>query len=664
VVFPSVADWSRVARRVGWALTLALVILLIQSTFWDARVPWALKLAVAAVAVLSAWRPADGLLAVAGLVPFGHVLVTSVWRVYPFALAEALVLAFLAGYLWRHRPGALEAGAPPDHLAVPSRLFALVVLASCLVQLAVLQVWHDYPLRYAASFVDYLATGYLTTVLDPRPWVDGRGFVWTAAMLLEGVALLRCASALCRKQPALARRLTAVMIAAGVCVAVLSFYEPITWALSFGQPIASIWAIRRGSPAIPSINTGGPYFMLLAFVAIGTAAASRVYLVPGLMAGVICIGAMWLTQTRSSIVAGLAVLAAVAVWLAMARGLRLRSSRAVAIAGVVAIAVGVCLVVYRPLYVFASGVNRFSAGTSLYYRLLMSETAVRIFLSHPFFGVGVGQYELSYRNFSTPELLAVLPIANAHNYFLWVSAELGLVGIAIFLWILGATLARSWSQIRVHQLDYWLLGTFVGLVAFIITWVIGQPLGVPQVAYTFWIMLGLLAGSSTNTAPPAVGGRRQLLLRRIALAATILFVLGSVSIRADRAVADVDLSRVLYGFYNSNRADNRDFRWAGPRATFFMSRSVRAINVPLAAKLPDTADGAQVDILVDGRLADRIMLSDRDWHDIGVNAPQSGQRFWRVDLRVTPNGPSANLPENRRRVAVAEIAVTQQQADR
>jgi hypothetical protein len=95
-----------------------------------------------------------------------------------------------------------------------------------------------------------------------------------------------------------------------------------------------------------------------------------------------------------------------------------------------------------------------------------------------------------------------------------------------------------------------------------------------------------------------------------------------------------------------------------------MSRSVRAINVPLAAKLPDTADGAQVDILVDGRLADRIMLSDRDWHDIGVNAPQSGQRFWRVDLRVTPNGPSANLPENRRRVAVAEIAVTQQQADR
>ena len=663
MVFPSFADWSRVARRVGWALTLALVVLLIQSTFWEARVPWALKLAVVAVAVLSAWRPADGLLVVAGLVPLGHVVVTSVWQAYPFAFSEALVLAFLAGYLWRQRRGALEASAATDFLVVPSRLFALVVLASCLVQFAVLQVWHDYPLTYAARFVDFLATQYLTIVPDPRPWVDGRGFVWTAAMFLEGVALLRCASTLCRRQPALARRLTNVMITAGVAVAVLSFYEPVAEALRLGQPIASIMAIRRGSPAIPSINTGGPYFMLLAFVAIGTAAASRSYRLPGLMFGLVSIAAMWLTQTRSAIVAGLAVLAAAAVWLAMARGLRLRSSRAVAIAGVAAIAVGVALVVYRPLYVFAGGFHRWPASTSLYYRFLLSKTAFRMSLSHPLFGVGVGQYESWYREFSSPELLAVHAINNAHNYFLWTSAELGLVGIAIFLWILGAALARSWSQIRVQQLNYWFLGTFAGLVAFIITWVIGQPLAVPQVAYTFWIMLGLLAGYSTETAPAAADGRRQLLLTRIAVAATILLVVGSVPIRASRDIADIDLSRVSYGFYNSDTADNRDFRWAGPRVTFFLRRSVRAINLPLAAKLPDTPNGAQVDILVDGHAADRVMLSDRDWHDIGVNAPRSERRFWRVDLHVTPIGVPASLPENGRRVAVGEISVTRRQED-
>ena len=663
VVFSSFADWSSVARRVGWALTLALVILLIQSTFWDARVPWALKLAVAAVAVLSARRPADGLLVIAGLVPFGHVLVTSVWHAYPFALAEALVLAFLAGYLWRQRPGTLDASDPADHLAVPSRLYALVVLASCAVQYSVLQIWHDYPLRYAASFVDYLATGYLTRVLDPRPFVDGRGFVWTAAMLLEGVALLRCASTLCRSQPALARRLTNVVIAAGAAVAVLSFYEDVSVAWSLSQPIASTMAIRGGSPAIPSINTAGPYFMMLAFAAIGTALASRVYRFPSLMAVVICIGAMWLTQTRSAIVAGLAVLAASAVWLAMARGVRLRASIAVAIACAAALAVGVSLVVYRPFYVFASGVNRWPAGTSLHFRFLLSMTAWRMTLSHPFFGVGVGQYEQWFREFSSPELLAVHPINNAHNYFLWASAELGLVGIALFLWILGATVARCWTQLRVHELDYRFLGTFAGLVAFIITWAIGQPLAVPQVAYTFWIMLGLLAGSCTDTAPPVVSGRRHLLLTRIALAATVLLVVGSVPIRANRAIDDIDLSHVSYGFYNPGTADDRNFRWAGPHITFFMRQSVRAINVPLAAKLPDTPNGAEVSILVDGHPADRIMLSDRDWRDIRISAPHSERRFWRVDLHVTPNGPAANLPENRRRVAVAAIAAVRREED-
>ncbi len=657
MVFPSSAGSSRIARRVGWALTLALVVLLIQSTFRDDRVPSALKFGVAAVAVLSAWHPGAGLLVVAGVVPFGHVLVTSVWQAYPFALSEALVLAFFAGYLWRQRRETFEATAPPDPWVLPSRLFALVVLASSIVQVSVLQVWHDYPLTYATRFFEYLVTQYLTTLIDPRPWVDGRGFVWTAATLLEGVGLLRCASALCRRNPGLAPRLTSVMVMAGVGVASLSFYESIRTASGLGQPLLSMLAIRRGSPAIPSIDTAGPYFMLLAFVAIGTAAAFRAYRLPGLAAAAINIGGMWLTQTRSAIVAGFAVIAAVAVWLAMPRRLRLKPSRAIAVAGVVAIGIG-CAVV--ALYVFASGPTSSLARLSLRHRFLFGSTALRMIQSHPFFGVGVGQYELTYPEFASPELLAVYPNNNAHNYFLWTSAELGLAGVALLLWILGATCARCWSQMRGRQND-WFLGVFAGLAAFVITWIVGQPLGVPQVAYTFWIMLGLLAGYTTNAAPAAAGGRRQPLLTRLALAATILLVVGSVPIRAGRDIANIDLSRVSYGFHDASRADDRDFRWAGPRITFFMRRSVRAITVPMAAKRQDIPPGAQVDILVDGRTANSVTLGGRDWHDVGINAPVSEQPYWRVDLHVTPLDIPDSLPESRRRVAVGEISITRRQ---
>jgi O-antigen ligase len=616
-----------------------------------------LKVGVGGVAVLAVARPADALLVVAGLVPLSHALITRVWRAYPFALAEALVLAFLAGYLWRQRRGVSEA-SPIDSLVVPSRLFALVVLASCLVQLPVLQVWHEYPLRYAASFFNFLATEYLTAASDPRPWVDGRGFVGTAALLLEGVALLLCSRTLCRQQPTLARRLTNVIVAAGVGVAILSFYNIVAYALSSHQPISVVVESDRwASPAIPSINTAGPYFMLVAFIAIGTGAASRAHLLLGLLAGVISVGAMWLTETRSAIVAGLATAVAGVVWWAGARLRWLSPRRAVPIAALIAFVVGVGVVVYNPFHILAAGGNR-----SLHLRVLFAETALRMMATEPTFGVGVGQYLLGYREFASPELVG--GSYDPHNYFLWVGAELGLIGLGFFLWLLVAALAGAREQLRLRRSDYWFLGTCAGLFAFIITWSIGQPLAVPQVAYTFWIVLGLASASPTGAARGAAGGHRRPLLIRIALAATILFVIGSVPVRALRAISDIDLSRVSYGFSDWRTSDDGvRSRWAGPRVTFFMRSSARAIDVPLAAKLPATPHGAQVDILVNGHTADRIVLNNQDWRVVRINAPASRRRFWRVDMHVAPIGIPLDTPETQRRVAVGKISVGVQQKD-
>lgn len=659
LLFFSNSLWARVARRVGWAVTFALVLLPAQSAFWPHHVPWVLKVGVGGVAVLAAARPAEALLLIAGLVPFGHVLVTSVWNAYPFALGEALVLAFLAGYLWRQRRGVCEATSPADSLVVPSGLFALVIFASCLVQFAVLQVWHDYPLTYAAGYLSYLATKYLTTLTDPRPWVDGRAFVSIAALLLEGVALLRCASTLCRRQPALARRLTNVIVAAGVGAAILSFYEPLTVILGSNQPVSTVIGSRRWpSPAIVSVDTAGPYFMLVAFVAIGTAAASRAHLLPGLLAGVISIGAMWLTRTRSAIVAGLTTAAAGVAWWAVSRFRWLSPPRAVLASAFATLAVTVWVVAYNPFHILVSGGSR-----ALYQRALFVETGLKMLATEPLVGVGTGQYAVRYPEFASREMLTYDVRADAHNVFLWVGAELGLIGLGLFLWLVVAALARAWSQVRARQRDYQLLGTFAGLAAFIITWLVGQPLSVPQVAYTFWILLGLTAASSTDDARGVGGGRRQPLLTSVALAAAILLVVGSVPIRAYRAISEIDLSHVSYGFYNWETTEARGrFRWTGPRATFFMRSSVRAIEVPPPPVLVAAPHAVQVDIVVDGHAAQRIVLDDGRWRAVRIDAPASTERFWRVDLHVTPTYvPRAVLPnssdERELGVAVGEISV-------
>ena len=86
------------------ALVTALVIILAQSPLWLDAVPLTFKVIVVSVAVLSFFRPQDGLLVVAGLSAIGLVagrLIDSVARG-----SEPLVLAFLVGWflgVWRPR---------------------------------------------------------------------------------------------------------------------------------------------------------------------------------------------------------------------------------------------------------------------------------------------------------------------------------------------------------------------------------------------------------------------------------------------------------------------------------------------------------------------------------------------------------------------------------
>jgi O-antigen ligase len=122
------------------------------------------------------------------------------------------------------------------------------------------------------------------------------------------------------------------------------------------------------------------------------------------------------------------------------------------------------------------------------------QTTGRMLQAHPFAGVGVGQYGRWSAVFSSPELKAYYPRENAHNNFAQIAGELGLPGFGAFLAVLGLALVApaqpffSKSMVRVAS---------AGLVVFMITWLGGHPLLVAEVAYPFWLILGVVAGSST-----------------------------------------------------------------------------------------------------------------------------------------------------------------------
>lgn len=613
-------------RRIGAAILLALVILLLQPSAWHPLVPLPLRILIVAIAAGAAWRPDIAVLAVAALVPFGHVLVTSVWSAYPFAAAEAVVLAFLAGCLVRHLAGRSLANRPFDTVECLAMLWAAAIATSFVVQVKVLQVWHDYPWEYAMSFLAYLGRDYLTTMSDPRPWVDGRTVVSAAALPIEGLALFIAARRVCESHTRLPTRLLAAIAAAGAGAAFLTPMAIVSESIATGMTITELIREGRWSFAIPSINTSGAYFMLIVFLALGAALARGRDLraVGWWTACVVALAAMWLTKTRASIVSGLAVSAGALVWMVLFRG-RSVTARAAAAAAIVAVLVGAALVFLNPLNLLASGAER-----SLGLRFASSETALRMMAAYPGFGVGVGQYWLRSVDFMDPEVFAVFPARDAHNYYLWIAAELGLVGFACFIGLLLAVAALLWRRLRTQSGGWlWSLAT-AGTAAFVVTWISGQPMNIPQVAFTFWAALAATVAMTIRTTHP----EPSKVLRRVVIVAPVV-LLASIPFRVQTALADVDLSRVAYGFHEweTDSQGNR-VRWTKPHATFFVRSSVRAIELPLSAgRLADHR--VTVDIMVNGRPADRVTLEGGGERRLRIGAPVATDGFWRVDLYST-----------------------------
>jgi O-antigen ligase len=105
----------------------------------------------------------------------------------------------------------------------------------------------------------------------------------------------------------------------------------------------------------------------------------------------------------------------------------------------------------------------------------------------------VGTYYERSNAFMPPGIRAIYGHENAHNYFLQVATELGLVGFVLLLWWLGAPLARVWhsarNDARNDASDSMLLAVGCGCAAYLLTCVTGHPFLVIEAAIPFWVSL-------------------------------------------------------------------------------------------------------------------------------------------------------------------------------
>lgn len=567
--------------------------------------PAPMKLAVAAMLALSISSTYYGLLAMAAFVPLADYI-GILLELGSFRLGEAVTVAFITGWLLRRD----SSRSGPRVSAWLALALTAIVTASMVVNV----MRSDEP----ASTLRWAFYGYYLTT-DGSGWADG-------ARILEGIAIVAAVFTTLRQRPqaavAIPAALAASLAAAGLTSVLLWFHAAPATILQRHALIG-----YRYTAHVADVNAAGSYFVLGACMTLGMAVWSsgrqRLFWIAAAALG---IAGAWLAGSRAANAAAFAAVAGAAAWWLVADWSRAAKVVVAAAAAVVVIGAGVYQIrelMRDPDYRSADFRQQFNAAS------------LRMIAAAPLSGVGIGEYRLASPLFLGPPVAYSYGAENAHNYFLQLAAELGLIGFLVFGAWLVAGIARALRAVAIVPRDARLLGLLAGTIACIATWATGHPLLLTEVAVPFWIAFGLmwaLGDASFVDANPA--GRRPS-------ASIVAMIAAAVVIAAQLTAADPLLrppdSRDITGIYEwETAADGTRFRWTGEYGSVFVPSDVTRVYIPV--RVPAVAPAIspmQVEARTAGRPGTRMMVGD-GWAIFNLPLPDAapGARFKRINLHA------------------------------
>lgn len=155
-----------------------------------------------------------------------------------------------------------------------------------------------------------------------------------------------------------------------------------------------------------------------------------------------------------------------------------------------------------------------------------------MFLHHPFFGIGYGQFEYQYDNFQalyfsshddTIKVFASDVIRYPYNIFLQVLYEQGLFGLTIFLLIILKSIPYYLfkSSYIISNKDIATISSFMGIVSILIGGMTSYPFDILPVQIIFYILLAILSSNNSTICWPA-----PVLKKSVVLPFNIIVLLG------------------------------------------------------------------------------------------------------------------------------------------
>lgn len=131
---------------------------------------------------------------------------------------------------------------------------------------------------------------------------------------------------------------------------------------------------------------------------------------------------------------------------------------------------------------------------SMYGRFMLWHFAWVVSRANLLFGVGMDNFRYVKHFYGYPLPWAVSRPFNAHNLYLEVLADLGIVGFAVFFWLFGSSFVHSWRAVRFRMSRDLGLGLSAGFIACAVHGMVESAMFNPGV----FALLGVLLGFSIS----------------------------------------------------------------------------------------------------------------------------------------------------------------------
>jgi hypothetical protein len=332
-----------------------------------------------------------------------------------------------------------------------------------------------------------------------------------------------------------------------------------------------MWLWREGiaTPRVPSalddVNSYGSYLVLSLFMAIVVLADDR--------------------RRAARVLAGLSVPAT--VWMLILAGSRIALMAAIGAATAVAMlalprrrwVVAVAAIVLTVATVAGLRLLGSATDANYYLRLVYNSTdpgrlashfvenrqslwsaSARAFLGHPLAGIGPGRLYPTLGDYYRPGDPGFRPRnEHAHNYFLQLAAETGVVGIIAFVWLLASVLVSALRDPAGGLAGRRILA--IGALSYLATCLAGHPLILSRQVVLFWGFVGLLGAASPALETASLSTARAVRWSTWALVPIVLVAISMAP--PQRPCTSPDGVGIAYGlgFYPADSTPTGSWRW-------------------------------------------------------------------------------------------------------